>query len=117
MSKQTNYQETDKGAVLIFAQSKVEEVANTVKDFFTSQGYKLEEGTIQNGKYGIGNKVMRILFGAFVKRYQFNIDIAQEDENVKVTFSKSGSGVMGGAIGIMKFTKEMKRIRDLLKGI
>ncbi len=115
--KLIDFEDVDKGARGVVAEATVKEVAQKINDFFVSRGYKLEEGTMAVAKYGIGNMTMRMLFGAFVKRFQFNIAVEEVAGEIKFAFSKSGSGMSGGLIGMKKTTTEMIKIRDLMKTI
>lgn len=117
MSKLSNYQETEQGAVLYFIDSSSNEIAEKVKNMFISEGYKLESGTLKNAIYGIGNATLRILFGAFVKRYKFNIDISDRNELVCVEFKKGMSGLSGGLIGMSKLKNETSRVIERLRNI
>jgi len=47
----------------------VEETTHNVSKFFEAEGYKLESGSSTDGVYGTGSNLMRVLFGAFAKRY------------------------------------------------
>lgn len=81
-------------------------VTSKVNEYFTNNGYKLEAGSPDNGVYGVGNDVMRILFGAFVKRYKFNILVRQNQNLIQVDLSKAMTGIAGGAIGFVKLNQE-----------
>lgn len=115
--KLTNFQETQNGKTYSYEGTTVKELAGVINNFFLSQGYKLEEGSLENAIYGIGNKVMRILFGAFVKRYTFHIVVKEADANTIVEFSKGMSGVSGGVIGVTKLNNEYKRLVEAMKNI
>ncbi len=117
MARLSNFQATNDGCVLYFTEASVEEIAKKINDLFIREGYKLEEGTFQNAVYGIGNAVMRVLFGAFVKRYKFKIAVTLRNDLVTVEFNKGMSGFSGGVIGMSKMKKELERVTELLKGI
>ena len=85
--------------------------------FFAAEGYRLESGTTADGIYGIGSNLMRILFGAFVKRYSFKLLIKEHESGSSVVVDKGMSGAMGGAIGYSKMKKELSRIRAGVKNI
>lgn len=103
------------GVILFYKGTSVNELADKVQTMFMNDKYKLESGTKIEGIYGTGNAILRILFGAFVKRYKFQIKIYEEGENVKLEFSKAMSGFSGGAIGVSKLNKEIKKIIAKLK--
>ena len=85
--------------------------AAAVEGYFVSEGYRLEDGNAYDATYGIGNNLMRILFGAFVKRFKFKVQIIAEGSGSFVTVEKGMSGMMGGAIGYAKMKKELARVR------
>lgn len=89
-----------------------------VNDLLLKDGYILNEGTTGEGVYTKGNRAMRILFGAFVKYYKFNIktESSSEDE-VKLTVVKSSSGMSGGVIGVNQVKKELIRLADVFTAI
>ena len=89
--------------------------AIAAQDFFLAEGYRLESGDVRDGTYGIGNNVLRLLFGAFVKRYKFKVQVVAVGDGSNVLVSKGMSGVMGGAIGYAKMKKELVRIREGLQ--
>lgn len=85
--------------------------AEVVENFFLSEGYRLEDGDRHDGVYGIGNNLLRIIFGAFIKRYRFKVRVSAAGSGSVVSVEKGMSGAMGGAIGYAKMKKELKRIR------
>lgn len=93
-------------------QLEVNKTARTVESFFQAEGYRLESGDNLDGVYGIGNNILRILFGAFVKRYKFKVRVLQDGSGSIVVVDKGMSGAMGGVIGFTKMKKELARIRE-----
>ncbi len=92
-----------------------DDVAARVAAFFQQAGYKLESGTPTNGVFGTGSDTMRFLFGAFVRRYKFNVQIGAQDQMVRVELIKAMSGAMGGVIGYAAMNKETKRVSEGLR--
>ncbi len=91
------------------------EPVENVTDYVKKEGYKLESGEETKGTYGKGNKIMQIIFGAFVKRFSFPFEIKEEDGKTKLVMQNgSGSKIAGGAIGVSKHNKEFKRIVEEL---
>lgn len=115
--KLADFQESKNSRIFFFEGTNTNDLALKIGNFFTGKGYKLEEGSPENAIYGIGNKVMRILFGAFVKRYTFSVIIKDEDGKTKLEFAKGMSGISGGAIGIAKLNKEYKKIIEEIKNL
>jgi hypothetical protein len=94
-----------------------EELANRVDAFFIQQeGYRLEGGAKGSAIYGKGSTFWRILFGAFVKRYKFSIQVkALENGNVSLQLNKEMSGISGGVWGWSQMNKEHIRVAEALK--
>lgn len=89
-----------------------------INDFFVSQKYKLKSGTLENAVYERGNYVARILLGAFIAYYKFNVIIKPDIENKLLVYLVKGhSGFSGGLIGMAKLKKEFKRIAEGLEKI
>lgn len=102
-------EEGKKSSDYTYENASAEDVANAVEQLFKKHGYKIEQGNKMEGVYGIGSKVMRVLFGAFAKRYVFGIAIEQVGADTRLTFKKGMTGMMGGAIGYAKMNSETER--------
>jgi len=89
--------------------------AQAVETFFLAEGYRLEAGEPHDAVYGIGNNVLRILFGAFIKRYKFKVQVLPSGNGSSISVVKGMSGAMGGAIGYSKMKKELARVREALQ--
>lgn len=103
------------GGAICFPSVPPESLSADIAAFFHQQGYKLEAGTPTGGVYGIGSDLMRILFGAFARRYKFNVAVQQSGEHVWLNLSKGMSGAMGGVIGYSAMTKETNRLFEAMK--
>ncbi len=97
-------------AIYSFEGTTEEAIASKVHNLFTKDGYTIEEGTQLKGKYGKGSKVMRILFGAFVKRFAWEVTITTQGGLTTATLYKETKGYAGGAIGVNQVNKEFKRL-------
>lgn len=84
----------------------------------TRAGYELKEGKPGSGVFVKGNRVMRILFGAFYKYFRFAL-IIEDGPNgtLKLRIQKQTSGMSGGLIGVAQVKKEMKRVAEDMKQI
>lgn len=93
-------------------------MAKLIDDTMKAQGYKLTEGQIGNGSYEKGSRVMRILFGAFVKYFKFSITIASNPEGqLMVNLFKQTSGMSGGLIGMNQVKNELKRMGAVMQSL
>jgi hypothetical protein len=103
------------GGAICFQNATPEAVAADIATFFDQQGYRLEAGTPGNGTYGIGSDLMRILFGAFARRYKFNILVQPSGPHIWLNLTKGMSGAMGGVIGYSAMNKETNRLFEAMK--
>lgn len=93
-------------------------LANEVNSILTKQGYKINTGAIGNAEYEKGNRVLRILFGAFVKYFKFTVTLKQLDEsNIELTFIKSSTGMSGGLIGMGQVSRELTRLFQVFSAL
>jgi hypothetical protein len=108
----------DKNFILTFDDGDIDRIAGKIEQFFITNGYKLEQGNKKDAVYGRGNAFLRILFGAFIKRFKFSIKIQKNKNNsVRVTMGKAMSGAMGGMIGYRSMKKEHQRICNEIQSI
>jgi len=97
-------------AIFTFEGTTEDAIASKVNDLYIKDGYSLEEGTQLKGKYGKGSKIMRILLGAFVKRFAWEVTISTQGGLTTATLYKETKGYAGGAIGVNQVNKEFKRL-------
>jgi hypothetical protein len=92
-----------------------EELDNKLNLFFTSEGYKYK-GEKDSGKiYTKGNKVLRVILGAFWKYFKVYVSVKNENALFSVLVQRDASGFMGGAIGVMQVRKEFARLTEAFK--
>ncbi len=98
--------------ILLFEQASVEGLSEKAHDFFINNKYKLKQGGFPgNGVYEHGNYILRLLFGAFVRYFKFNVEVNRHDERtIAVKVEKGHSGFSGGVIGMVKLNKELKKL-------
>lgn len=106
---------TNDKAVYRFQNTSANELASKIESYLTGKGYKIEEGNSNNGVYGKGNKTLRILFGAFVKRFTWRVTVKDEGNETILTFLKAEKGYWGGAIGVAQVKNEFRRITESLR--
>jgi hypothetical protein len=93
-------------------------MAKKIDETMQAHGYKLTEGQIGNGSYEKGSRVMRLLFGAFVKYFKFSITIAANPQGeLMVNLFKQTSGMSGGLIGMNQVKNELKRMAVVMQSI
>mgnify|MGYP003655271287 CR=1 FL=1 len=97
-------------AIFSFEGTTEETIASKINALFTKDGYTLEEGSPLKGKYGKGSKIMRILLGAFVKRFAWEVSVSTEGGLTTATLYKETKGYAGGAIGVNQVKNEFKRV-------
>jgi hypothetical protein len=92
------------------------ELDNKLNLFFTSENLPLRKDTGEERVYQKGNKVMRILFGVFVKYFKLEVTIKQQDELFSVRLHRDmGLILSGGLMGIKASRKEFERINEAFK--
>lgn len=109
--------EFDKGADFVFQGCDPNALAQAVDQYFLGNRYRLENGGPGNATYGVGSDVMRVLFGAFAKRYKFSAVVMPNNPQTILRVEKAMSGAMGGLIGHSKMKKETQRIIAELRGV
>lgn len=112
-----NFQEVDKKHVFVFANCTPEDTAREFANLKQSLGYKIESGDPYRGTYGVGSTVMRILFGAFVKRYTFDFAIYPNGNDTVLEFKKAMTGISGGVIGYAKMNTEFAKISGMIRSL
>lgn len=92
-----------------------EELVNKLNLFFSAEGYKLQSEAGETLTYTRGNRVLRILFGAFAKYHKQSVIIKQEAEKFSVMLHKDSTGMSGGLIGMNQVKKEFARLAEAFK--
>ena len=92
-----------------------EELDNKLNLFFTSQGYKIKKATSESTTYEKGNRILRLILGAFVKYHKQTVTIKNEGELFSVMLHRDSSGMSGGVIGMNQVKKEFSRLGDAFK--
>jgi hypothetical protein len=94
-----------------------EKLAIEVGKVMAQRGYELKEGNAVDGVYERGNRVMRLLLGAFHKYFKFGVRMepAGDGSTVKVRIHKLTSGMSGGLIGVNQVKKEIAGLDEVLR--
>lgn len=105
-----------KQILCVFANISKEELHEKIKQEIVAQGYKVLSENIENTVYEKGNRLMRILFGAFVKYFKWSIHISENENNqLEVFVKKETTGFSGGIIGMSQVDNELKSVYKLLE--
>lgn len=91
------------------------ELENKLNLFFSAEGYTLKSSEGETYTYTKGNRVLRILFGAFVKYHKQSVVIRNEGELFSVMLHKDSTGMSGGVIGMNQVKKEFARLSEAFK--
>ena len=91
------------------------ELENKLNLFFTSEGYTLKSSQGDVFTYTKGNRVMRLLLGAFVKYHKQSVTIKNEGELFSLMLHKDSTGMSGGLIGMNQVKKEFARLSEAFK--
>lgn len=92
-----------------------EVLENKLNLFFSSENYTLKSSAGDVYTYTKGNRVMRILFGAFVKYHKQSATIKTDGNLFSVMLHKDSTGMSGGLIGMNQVNKEFTRLCEAFK--
>jgi hypothetical protein len=116
-AKLLSQEEDKKVASYLFQNTDSTGLANAVGSFFNAEGYKLEEGTPEEGIYGKGSGALRALFGGWAKRFKFKVKISPESGKVRLKISKAMSGAVGGIMGHSEMNREFARLKKKVQSL
>lgn len=88
------------------------ELESKVALFMNNEGYKQKKVEGDTVTYEKGNRIMRILFGAFAKYHKQLVSVGGVQEPYLVDVARSSSGMSGGAIGMAQVRKEFERLNE-----
>jgi hypothetical protein len=95
--------------------TSLSELENKLTLFFTTEGYKLKLAAGSTYTFEKGNRILRILFGAFITYHKQIVTLKENNNHISLQLLKSSSGMSGGIIGIQKSKKEFSRLQEALK--
>lgn len=99
---------------IIYQNCTPESIAAAIENSFQRDGYSIKSGELGNRTYVKGNRVARLLLGAFYKYFEFHIRTTNlSDGLVKMIVTKTTSGMSGGAIGVQQVKKELARLKTV----
>lgn len=92
------------------------ELENKLNLFFASQDIPLKTDKGDEKIYQKGNKVMRILFGVFVKYFKIVATVKQQGDLISVRLVRDmGLAASGGLIGIKKSRDRFNELSEAFK--
>ena len=98
-----------------FANCTRDELDTKLNLFFSSEGYKLKSNKGDTLVYEKGNRVLRILFGAFAKYHKSSVTVKGDGNSFSVLLHRDSSGMSGGLIGMNQVRKEFERLSNSFK--
>jgi hypothetical protein len=102
----------------IYENATAEEIGMELEKKLSSDGYIIKDGPLGDRNYTKGNRVLRLMLGAFYKYFNFNVDVKdREDNTVIAAVRTSSSGVSGGLIGVNQVKKELRRLETVFQDI
>lgn len=88
-----------------------DELGSAIDRFFANHGYAKKSDDMTVSTYTKGNRVLRILFGAFAKYHKINAGVTPlGDDSFGVILQRDSTGVSGGLIGVSQVRKEFKKL-------
>jgi hypothetical protein len=110
---------TKSNFVHVYSGISKDELDKKIDQLLVSSGYTMKEGQIGHAVYAKGNRVMRILFGAFVKYFKFTIVTggSSDSDEIKLAVRQESSGMSGGLIGMNQVKNELIRLGQILQTI
>ncbi len=92
-----------------------EELDNKLNLFFSSRGYRLKSAVGEIRTYEKGNRVLRILFGAFAKYHKQSVAVKNQGELFSLLLQRDSTGMSGGLIGMNQVKKEFAGLTEAFK--
>ncbi len=115
--KLERYEETKRGVTIILENGNAAKFAADLERFFAAEGYRLEDGTPQNGTYARGSGGAFAITGAFSSRMKLKVQVIDESGKTRLLVNKGMSGLWGGLIGKSKVTNEFSRVALKIKSL
>lgn len=97
-----------------FENRNVESVQKSITNILGEMGYVVKSSDWQQTVYTKGNRILRLLLGAFVKYNKLNVSFSNNENKTTAVVSGSSSGFSGGVIGMAQVNKEFKKVIETL---
>jgi hypothetical protein len=102
----------------IYENATADEIGIAIEKALSTDRYIIKEGALGDRTYTKGNRILRLMLGAFYKYFEFNVDVKErDDKTVIAAIRKSSSGVSGGLVGVNQVNKELKRLETVFQEI
>ena len=102
---------------IIYSDCTQESISQLIENVFNADGYSTKSGNLGDRTYVKGNRVARLLLGAFYKYFEFYVGAGEHEGDVIIRVRKASSGMSGGLIGVNQVKKELARLESALRGI
>ena len=114
-----NYTSTESSTgsafVFLYGGSTADAISTSIEAIFAKDGYSIKSGDLGNRTYVKGNRVLRILLGAFYKYFECQVSVTDMgNDTARVNVRKTTSGMSGGLIGVNQVKKEFARLETAL---
>lgn len=97
-----------------FENRNVESVQKSITNILGEMGYVVKSSDWQQTVYTKGNRILRLLLGAFVKYNKLNVSFSNNENKATAVVSGNSSGFSGGVIGMAQVNKEFKKVIETL---
>lgn len=109
------FQETEKGADVLFAATTVLEIHTLAANFLAARGFEKELGTVEMSTWTRGNAAARLVAGGFVGRAKYTVRINQTADGIQLSFQSAMSGWSGSLVGVARERSQRKDFVDRLR--
>ena len=93
-----------------FDNTTPEAVQQSIDNIMTGLGYKQTKSDWTATTYTKGNRVLRLLLGAFVKYNQLHVTVSGKDGATTAIVANASKGFSGGLIGMAQVNKMYKQV-------
>ena len=94
----------------ILTECTAEQAKKSADNILTEAGYTLKKQEQTGSEYTKGNRILRLLLGAFVKYNKLTVTASESNQQVTLVVNNDSSGFSGGLIGMNQVKNEFKRL-------
>ena len=106
---------TEKGMEFSFGGMSDLDVGNFLGGFFLSRGFVLGSGSPIAGVYETGSAVGRAVFGGFVKRQKYSLNVWSDPSATHARIHSEMSGASGSVVGVVRERRGRDDIKTALQ--